>query len=371
MNKRGLSAIVTTVLITLLIIASVSIIALIIIPFLEVGIDEQVVSMELSKEKIELSNITFYESNGTEKIDLSIKRGTTSLVKTITEIITENISTEEPVPIDIMLSIDLSGSMSLDDGEPETRLTKAKIATIDFVETVLAGDELAKIGLVGFKDNLPANNNVHDLSNDLTSLNNEIDSWFASGGTYVCKGMDKALEIFNNNEIEGREKVLVILGDGDTTLSSCKYGGAEDLAESFYENKNISVSTIGFGPSTAITFFEDIAAAGQGQFYDSSDTNNLANTYISLIDDIQITREVTKTIVREGILFLQVLIFTGGNSHSYTISENLPGEYDTKRFTVPLPNGITEEDVTKIEIYLSVVSGGIKASSNLLTTWEP
>lgn len=376
MKKRGVSAIIATVLIILISIAAAAMIWAFIIVFLEDAIEREMRSVELSREEMKISEAAFFiDGGGHPAVNLTIARGSTGLLGFETELITQTVSIEELIPIDIILVIDLSGSMTFNfDGYTTNRITRAKEATIDFIDEILDINEIAKVGVVGFRSNLMSSPSsdmyTYNLSDDLLALTDEVDSWTASGGTYLCKGMERALELFNEGSIPSREKIMIVLGDGDASIPACKNGGAESLSQDLYQDNNITISTIGFGPGVAIPLFEGIASSGNGLFYDSSDTTSLASSYESIVSNIEITTTITKEIPMEGV-YLDAIIYAGGDSYTYPIPEQLPGVNGAKRFEIPLPAGVLQEDVTLIEIALSNIAQGNIATGRILSTWEP
>lgn len=397
MRKTGVSAVVSSVLMILIIFALITTIWITLVPFIKSTIKEEMKMVELSSEKLEISDVVFFSDASGNKMNITINRGATSFIEIESQTITETVSTEEPAPIDIMLMIDLSGSMCYCTlryspccgysnngcrydqercescgGTCQGGIYETKEAATDFVNTVISTNNLSRIGLVGFKDDLltPSTEDLNniDLTNDIPELENEISSWSVSGGTYVCEGMDKALEIFNKVNHEERQRVLVILGDGEATVNSCRTSGAESRATFLHENENISVSTIGFGPGGVTGFYERIALAGNGTFYDSSDTANLASSFTSIINNINITKEISKEVPIEGV-FIEVAIVLGADSYRYVVPESPPGPNGARRFVIPL-NDINPDEITEIRIYLTNIAEGESSTSRLLSSWK-
>lgn len=112
-RKKGISAIIATVLIILVTVAAVTIIWTQIIPMISNFSGTAKVNAFLVEERMSISAITLDRESDTS-LDVIVNRGATSLselgIDNVSEIITEEIT----VPVDILLLVDLSGSMGWD-----------------------------------------------------------------------------------------------------------------------------------------------------------------------------------------------------------------------------------------------------------------
>lgn len=402
-KNRGISDVVAVVLIIFIVLAAIAATWAIIVPFIKGTIQSEVKSTELSKDKLKIFDVKFY-NDGQEKMNLTIGRGATEFVNIETMMVNDTVIISGPVPVDIVLVIDLSGSMLENDshlpGETTnvTRIVATKNASIDFIKKVLSENNLSRIAIVGFRVYLNSTNpvienrDVHNLSKNFTSLKGEIDSWTINENhtTWQCKGMEKGLKMFDFEATE-RGKIMVILGDGEGVYPAYPlcyslkglpgyYATLNDtkmisIAKNFSENYNISVSIIGFGKSGGGNqLFKNMAIAGNGIFYNASNTSTLTQYFANISQSVtqNVTYEVT-TAVPVGGLFLEAVIFTKGNSYSYIIQDALPGPNGVKRYTIPLADvdpGLNQSDITKIDIYLKSVYGGVEATSRLMSSWK-
>ena len=114
---------------------------------------------------------------------------------------------DKPVTSDIVLVIDTSGSMR------GSRLTSAKNAAIEFIDTLLPSDT-TRIGIVNFDYYAY---DVHALSNNATTLKNAINGLTANGGTFTQAGVKQAEAMLANST--ANHKHIVLLSDGRPTYS--------------------------------------------------------------------------------------------------------------------------------------------------------
>ncbi len=147
--------------------------------------------------------------------------------------------------VDVVLITDVSGSMNwrmnsdfiggsirnCDDpllGDPSTqRLSVAKCLDKDFARAILGANNSAcgtgfpivgnRVALVDFSSSVQGNTS---LITDLVSLENEIDSYFAGGGTCLSCAINRAWEILNSQSSPERQKYVIAMTDGVTNYRS-------------------------------------------------------------------------------------------------------------------------------------------------------
>ena len=401
-QKKGLSAIVATVLIIMIVISALMVLWFFIMPFISDRINAIRVTSVLMNEKISIA----YAGQGEypQLLDVSINRGDTELTKIDIVYVTETVYYEVPISTDIYLLVDLSGSMRyfvpyacMKDGvrlnSPScySPISECEItcggnleggyypldilieSAHDFVNRILDLNNDAQIALMGFRDSFGGSYQPDypylSFTNDSTALNAEIDSWKADAGTYLFTGMKKTYDNFLPRS-ESEKKILVILGDGDCNEFSCPQS-AIDYATNF-NDLNITTHTIGFGPDANTALFQGIANNGGGDYHNSSQFEDLAIVFRDIIGKSNITGMVSKEVSVWGV-FLDVVVFVGGESESYRIKTDLPGAHEGRRYTLDLEeftDGWVVEDITKIELYLVGVSEGDMYNSAFMSRYE-
>ncbi|WP_109829809.1 vWA domain-containing protein [Reichenbachiella versicolor] len=194
--------------------------------------------------------------------------------------------------IDIMLLIDISESMQIEDFKPN-RLEAAKRTAKSFIE----GRFQDRIGLVVFSGEAFSKS---PLTSDYNLLNTYIDDidfgLIEKSGTAI--GSALAVGTNRMRESETKSKVIILLSDGDNTAGNIDPIIAAELADAY----NIKIYTIAIGKEGKVPFGKDffgrpryvenslnettlreIAKIGHGEFFRVSDNQALEQVF-SLID---------------------------------------------------------------------------------------
>ncbi len=205
--------------------------------------------------------------------------------------------------IDIILAIDISESMQIQDFKPD-RLEAAKKVAHDFI----AGRFQDRIGLVVFSGEAYS---LSPLTLDYNLLYTYIKSidfnMIPAKGTAI--GSAIAVATNRMRDSKAKSKVLILLSDGDNNAGNIDPITAAELAHSY----GIKIYTIAIGKEGEVPFGKDffgrtryventldatalknIAKIGEGKFFRVSDTQALEQVF-SLIDkyeksDIKETR---------------------------------------------------------------------------------
>lgn len=190
--------------------------------------------------------------------------------------------------IDIVLALDLSESMLIEDFKPN-RLEAAKEVAKDFID----GRKNDRIGLVMFAGDAIS---YAPLTNDyklLKELLSEVDSrMIDKPGTAI--GSALGVSINRMRESEARSKVVVLLSDGANTAGQIDPKTAAQLAYAY----GVKVYSIGVGTEGAVPFGTDmfgnpryvqqtmdestlreIAQIGQGQYFRAQSKDALENIF--------------------------------------------------------------------------------------------
>jgi len=194
--------------------------------------------------------------------------------------------------IDIMLLIDISRSMTIEDFKPN-RLEAAKKVAKDFI----GGRFQDRIGVVIFSGDAYS---LSPLTTDYKLLYEYIDGitfeQIEASGTAI--GSALAVGTNRMRESETKSKVIILLSDGDNTAGNLDPITAAELAHAF----DIKIYTIGIGKEGAVPVGQDvfgrtvyqentmdettlrrIADIGQGSFFRASDNKALEDVF-GLID---------------------------------------------------------------------------------------
>ena len=197
--------------------------------------------------------------------------------------------------IDIMLVVDISESMQIEDFKPN-RLEAAKNVANDFI----AGRLQDRIGMVIFSGDAYS---LSPLTTDYDLLKEYIKEisfdMIENRGTAI--GSALAVATNRMRESNSKSKVLILLSDGDNTAGNIDPITAAKLAEAY----GIKIYTIAVGKEGKVPFGKDffgrtryventldettlreIAKIGKGQFYRVSDNKTLEQVF-TLIDQYE------------------------------------------------------------------------------------
>jgi Ca-activated chloride channel homolog len=190
--------------------------------------------------------------------------------------------------IDIMVALDISQSMQIEDFKPN-RLEAAKDVARDFIK----GRKQDRIGLVVFSGDAfslaPLTTDYDLLKNYLNDINFEM---IESRGTAI----GSALAVVTNRmrESESKSKVCILISDGDNTAGNIDPITSAELAGAY----NIKLYTIVVGQEGMVPFGKDffgrpqmventvdestmrkIAEIGGGEFFRVTDNEALKNVF--------------------------------------------------------------------------------------------
>ncbi len=126
---------------------------------------------------------------------------------------------------DIVLVIDTSGSMGYDEKGNETniatenqRITKAKAAAKNFVESILDSTGKVRIAVVSYAGTASTKIGLTAYSGKADILT-AIDSLSADGGTNIQAGIKTAEDILYPTTTNNHQKYIIVLSDGEPTYS--------------------------------------------------------------------------------------------------------------------------------------------------------
>jgi Ca-activated chloride channel family protein len=210
--------------------------------------------------------------------------------------------------IDIMIAMDVSGSMMATDFLPN-RLEAAKEVAKEFID----GRSQDRIGFVVFEGEAytacPATRNYGYLKRSV----DQIQSGRIEPGTAIGTGLGTAVARLRSDSL--KSKVIILLTDGESNKGDISPMAAAELAK----NKEITVYTIGVGKegfasmpvntpfgkivqNTQVNIDEDlltdIAEMTKGKYFRAKDKSSLRDIY-KKIDQMEKTKIVDNSIKRE------------------------------------------------------------------------
>jgi len=225
-------------------------------------------------------------------------------------VVTSTAEASASAGIDLVISIDISGSMAERDLGPKSRLETAKDVVQEFISS-RSGD---RIGLVAFAGEAVAASPLTQDYPVLLGLLGEVDFGRIDGGTSLGNGLAKAVSLVQ--EGHGATHVVILLTDGASTGGDITPEQATRLAQSL----RVRVYTIGLGALSATPLdgrrrFRDldepalrrIADATAGAYFRASDETKLQEIYRT-IDQMEKTAQGTQRVVQVQDLSAFVLL---------------------------------------------------------------
>jgi len=146
--------------------------------------------------------------------------------------------------IDIMIALDISGSMLAEDFKPENRLAVAKQEAIKFIE----GRENDRAGLVVFARKAFTQCPLTLDYQVLIALMQDVKIGMIADGTAI--GMGLATAVNRLRDSTAKSKVIILITDGENNAGNIDPITAAELAKTF----QIKVYTIGVGKGGLVPF---------------------------------------------------------------------------------------------------------------------
>ncbi len=227
--------------------------------------------------------------------------------------------------IDIILAIDISGSMLARDFKPD-RLEASKNVATEFI----SGRPYDRMGLVVFSGESFTQCPLTTDHAVLINLMRELKSGMIEDGTAIGNGLATAINRIKDSE--AISKVIILLTDGVNNRGEIDPATAADIAKTF----GIRVYTIGVGSmgsapypvqtpygiqykNMAVEIDEDIlkniSAKTGGRYFRATDNNKLLQVYSEIdklekskIDVRQFTRREEKFLIPAVIAFILLAI---------------------------------------------------------------
>lgn len=148
--------------------------------------------------------------------------------------------------IDIMVALDLSGSMMAMDFQPNNRLTVAKNVLIDFIKK-RKGD---RVGLVVFSGDSYLQSPLTVEHNILNQIIDELDFDSVSKESGTAIGDALALSISRMMERKSASRIILLITDGVNNAGSIDPETASDLAKEM----GVKIYTVGIGKDGYVSF---------------------------------------------------------------------------------------------------------------------
>jgi hypothetical protein len=249
------------------------------------------------------------------------------------------------------------------------KLDSAQQANKELIN-ILLESEGSRIGLVGYNTTVVASASLN-LTNDISQLNNKIDSWQASGTTCICCGINEAVKQLQQLSSNGRDKKIIVMSDGEpNVLCAIQNTGnaTQDSIKASCDAKedleDLIVYSIGVGENVVEETLINISNCGGGKYFSAINISELIEVYRYVAEDIVTTYTSTTK-----FNYMYIIFYNGTSSYKEKIS-NLPEILATQKYEFDL-TGKLEGKITKVEIYPVVLSKSKKEIIGpLFDSWE-
>ena len=199
--------------------------------------------------------------------------------------ITEGSQESSPQQLNVVIALDSSGSMA-EDSQGEPRLTAAKIAISEFVDSL---PETAQVSLVAFGhkgSNAAADKaiscagieTVYPLAErDNNRFKAAVNSFSSKGYTPLADTLDFVNGSLSATSGENTQNIIYLVSDGVETCDGDPISVAKRLHES---QTQLLINVIGFDvDSTAQAQLRSIAEAGGGEYYSAKGRTELQQVW--------------------------------------------------------------------------------------------
>ena len=234
------------------------------------------------------------------------------------------------------------------------RLSSAKEANKELINE-LSQLEGSRMGFVGYNTNVDNSASI-DLTNDVTQLNNTIDSWQSGGSTCICCGINEAVKRLQQQSSDDRAKKIIVMSDGEANVRCPAQGtpnatqdAIQASCDAITELGNLTVYSIGFGGDVNEETLLGIANCGGGKYFSAINVSELIDAYRSVAQEIKSTSVLINTFD-----YLYIVFYNGTSSYREKISE-IPDVVQIKVYKFNVAANLAG-NITKIEIYPVILS---------------
>jgi len=397
MNKRGLSTVVTILIILLLTIVALGILWYFIKDFI-------IKQSELVKDREKY----FTEELEIVKLRVEGKQFNITLRKTGGDVDTTEGIVQEAVAVDVFSIIDLSGSMAscksitvgccsslggyrlsdgncygvdTDQGDNCTnvcdgsdwidRITPTKNASQELINTIFNGESNSRMGFVAYGTTVGEAESI-DLTTNTANLNTVINSWQSyntggTGGTCICCGINEATIRLNQSSSEGKMKTMTVMSDGVASVACGGSPSADAIQAAVNATAtldDLTIYTVGVGTGIDEELLRNISKAGDGEYFSVTNISDLTQVYETIGQRIVITYES-----KHGFNYV-IFIFSNTTESYEEISLEIPEVLGTEEYFFDL-TGKLDGEIIKIEIYSKIVlDSGKEIIGPLMDSWE-
>ena len=180
----------------------------------------------------------------------------------------------ERKPLNLVVVIDTSGSMSVDD-----RIGFAREGLHALIDELREGDRLA---LVTYSDSVTVRATLAEPA-DKATLHAIADELVAAGGTNLHDGLETGFQLgLESYDVERQNRILLV-SDGLANVGISDDASIQAMADSFLSD-GIGLTTVGVGLDFNVALMRGLAERGAGNFYFLEDAAAIAEVFREELD---------------------------------------------------------------------------------------
>ncbi len=385
MGKRGLSSIITSLILILLVLIAIGILWIVVKNLIEEDSATAEVKAIMLYERVDIAGV-YIDPNNPSNLTISIKKLSGKFVLNSSELVSSTVST--PMDVDVVTINDFSGSMMCSKqgcggGQTGCELcggvwmgpfNSLKDANTQLVNSLINESNTKKIGLIVYNSKTILSNSLN-LTDNATKLNNTIEGWSTpSGNTCICCGIKNATKMLQDLSSPERKKIMIVMSDGAATIR-CQTGAGnakqDAIAAACTANStlsNLTIYSVGLGDSINEDTLKNISVCGNGLYFNTN-ISDIASLYENIAETINTMTETYTTI--QKISGLRLVVYNNSQSIIINISSNeVPNVLQTKKYTYDLSIlGLTGE-IIRVEVYPIVLTSKNKEiTGSMLDFW--
>ncbi|MFH1808327.1 MAG: VWA domain-containing protein [Pseudomonadota bacterium] len=249
----------------------------------------------------------------------------------------------ERLPMNVVVVIDRSGSMSGRSPTGSEKMADARQAAKFLVDQLADGD---KVAIVSFDNGAEVLSEARVIGAGVArEIARRIDTLHARGGTDMVSGLNVGLEQASSLMRRDQVNRIILISDGLPNTEE----GLQDISRRA-AGKGITVTTMGVGTDYNENLMSRIADAGQGNYYFIRDSARMATIFGEELKSMMavVAREaVLKIALKNGVRVEEVFGYeasTGRSEAAIPIGDILGGRSSEvlARLSFPASSGNTE-----------------------------
>jgi uncharacterized protein YegL/preprotein translocase subunit YajC len=226
-----------------------------------------------------------------------------------------------------------------------------------------------RIGIVGYNNTANEKWTSPLTSNSQTLIDKIYDSWYVSGSTCICCGINSAIQELDANS-NSEFTYIILMTDGVPVQNCTANHPITDAAkEDSYDaariasSNGIKVYTVGLGADINENLLTTMASLGGGKYY-YANVGELVSTFTRVLTEIE------KNYASQKTDHLIVVFYNATESRTVTIENPPNNPFESSTYQVTLNPALT--NIIRVEIYPVVVtpSGQKVVADNAVDSWS-